>query len=115
MKEVENAITKYILSSPKALALMFFSFISGNLWIFIILSYLTKNTTKAVKHLDTYYSKISLGIIWFSIIMYPLHCLKYGMTDVTLENVFNIVWQTLLISLFLQGIITILILKLIKQ
>jgi hypothetical protein len=114
MEEIKKAILKYIVGSPKALAIIFFSFISGNLWNFVVLSYLTKND-KAVKYLDTYYCKISLGIIWFAIVMYPLHCMKYGMKDVQLESVFNIIWQTLLFGLFFQGLITFLIIKIIKK
>jgi hypothetical protein len=114
MEELKKAIIKYIVSSPKALAVIFFSFISGNLWNFVVLSYLTKNT-KAVKYLDTYYCKISLGIIWFAVIMYPLYCIKYGMTEVVLESVFSIIWQTLLIGLCIQGLVTLFIIKLIKK
>jgi len=114
MNEIKKTIFKYIVSSPKALAIIFFSFFSGNLWNFIILSYVTKNNTKAIKHLDTYYSKISLGLIWFAFVMYPIYCIKYGVSEVSLENVFNIVWQTILISLFFQGIFTLIILKITK-
>lgn len=114
MEDIKKEILKYIVSTPKATAVVFFSFISGNLWNFVVMSYLTNNA-KAVKYLDTYYCKVSLGIIWYSIIMYPLYCIKYGFTEVLLESVFNIIWQTLLIGLFIQGLVTLLIIKLIKK
>jgi hypothetical protein len=114
MSEIQKTIVKFIISSPKALAVIFFSFFSGNLWNFIILSYITKNNTKAIKHLDTNYSKISLGIIWFALIMYPIYCIKFGLTEVLLDNVFSIIWQTLLISMFFQAIFTLIIIKITK-
>ncbi|MDQ8005272.1 MAG: hypothetical protein REI64_10765 [Pedobacter sp.] len=114
-KSIQNEIVKYIIKTPIALAVIFFSFISGYVWLYIILSWLKGNTNnKAVKHLNSSISKTALGIMWFAVIMYPCYLLKFGISSVELPKVFEIVWQTILIGLFVQGIITFIIIRFVK-
>jgi len=112
---LQNEVFKYLLKTPKALAFVFFSFISGYIWLYLILVWLKGSTNnKATRHLDSGYAKTALGLLWFAIVMYPLYCIKFGFGTVELEKVYLLAWNTLLTGLFFQGIITIIIIRFLK-
>jgi len=102
--EVMDKGIEYIISTPKALVAIFFSALSGHLWIYIISAYFVKEQKNKEK-LDSLTGKIAVGLIWFSFIMLPVYLITHGTFNIEYEKLLHSVFSTILYGLFIQAII----------
>ena len=109
-EELQEKIISWLIATPKALGLLICSFLSGQLWFFIIITYLKENK-KGNKYLKKFWAKLVLGVIWFAIIDLPIHFIRQGI-EITESNIFANVFYTILYGFVIQGIISILIISL---
>jgi ABC-type multidrug transport system permease subunit len=102
-KRIKDFIVNFLISTPKALLILVFSFLSGQVWTYLIIVYF-KGKTKGNTILTQYYTKISIGVLWFSVIAIPLTYLKNGFS-LTLNLIINDSLTSILISMLIQAII----------
>ena len=112
-EEIWKKVIDWLLTTPKALALLVFSFFSGHLWIFIITTYF-KTSKKGNKYLKSIYGKIAVGVIWFTIIDLPIHLFRNG-NIIDINNIFDNILYAIMYGLILQGIVFGLIVTLKKE
>lgn len=102
-KKIKEFIVNFLLSSPKAIAVLFFSFFSGQVWAYLIITYF-KSKTKGNTILNNKYTKIGVGLLWFVLISLP-----YNLCTSGLKIDFKIIIENslvcILISTMLQAII----------
>jgi hypothetical protein len=72
---IEQQLIDYLRQTPKAVAVLIFSFFSGQLWVFIIIAYL-KKTTKGNKLLNSIHGKTALGLFWFTLVLIPIYYIR---------------------------------------
>jgi len=109
-KELQEKVISWLIATPKALGLLVCSFLSGQLWFFIITTYLKENK-KGNKYLKKFWAKLVLGVIWFAIINLPIHLIRQGI-EITETNIFANILYTILYGFVIQGVISILIISL---
>lgn len=106
--EAKEKIFEYVLNTPKALVTLVFSWLSGHLWVYIVLTYF-KDGTKGKKFLDGHIGKTAIGLLWFSLIMIPTYYFSHSSLNIEYEKLLSSVFSTLLYGLALQAIIFILL------
>lgn len=106
-KEIDKKIIAYFLKTPKALVFIIFSFLSGQIWVFILITYF-KAKTKGNNILTTRISKTVIGLFWFVLVDYPIHLIRNGLI-IDSENVFSNYVYAILYGLAIQAIIFIII------
>ena len=97
-------IVEYLLVTPKALALVVSSFLSGQLWVFVLFSYY-KKTSKGSAYLNNKYGKTALGACWFCCFLVPIYLLKFRTLKVEAENVFAVVLESILMGALIQALV----------
>lgn len=99
-------LLQYITSSPYILFTVALAYLSGNLWVYIILSYCSK---RGQKYLGSLVSKIGLGLLWFALIMIPIYnCVhrKFTIEILLLPQIIATVW---VLSFAMQAIVFIVV------
>lgn len=99
--EVLQQVIGYIVATPKALGGLFCSYFSGQLWAFLTVAYLKKNT-RGNKMLDNLSAKIGLGSAWFCLISLPIYWLKNDNLNLEFESFLNILPPAIVVSFALQ-------------
>lgn len=103
--EIQEKIISWLLATPKALAILAVSLISGQLWFFVIVTY-CKTKSKGNIYLNNIYSKTAMGFLWFSLINLPIHLIRNGIY-VTEENILSNYLYTILYGVVIQAMILI--------
>ena len=112
-KEIGKKVLEWLLATPKALAILICSFLSGQMWFFIIVTYL-KTTNKGNTYINNKVAKTVMGLLWFSMINLPIHLLRHG-AEISYDNIFSSYLYTLLYGFVLQAIIVILVVSFKKE
>lgn len=98
-KKIKEFIINFLLSSPKAIAVLFFSFFCGQVWAYLIITYF-KSRTKGNAILNNKYTKIGVGLLWFILISLPYNLI------VVRQNVdFNSIIENSLICILISATI----------
>ncbi len=99
--EVTQQVIGYIIATPKVFGGLFCSYFSGQLWAFLTIAYLKKNT-RGNKLLDNYPAKIALGSSWFCVVALPIYWLKYDNFNLNYDSFINILPPAIIVSFALQ-------------
>ncbi len=102
--EVEGRIVDYLRRTPHAVAVLFFSFMSGQLWTFVIAAYCRRGT-RGNKLLQSITGRTAAGLAWFAIVMVPVYALYNQRLDFDYANVLSLVVPTIVIGLSVQVVI----------
>lgn len=106
--ELIDAIVSFLVSSPKALATIIFSWVSGHTWSYIIFTYF-RNKEKSTDFFDGWIGKVSLGLLWFALVLLPINAIVNKSMQVDYESILNVAYTTILYAFVLQAVIFILI------
>ena len=99
--EIIDVLIKFLLKTPKILALSIFSYLSGHLWMFIILTYFKKGT-KGNKILNNMVGRLSLGFCWYALVLIPVYWLFVGDCFLEYENILRVITPTIVFGLAFQ-------------
>ena len=106
MSKVKEAVFEHIISTPMYIATLFFAFLSGHLWAYIVLVYFTKKERALLTNIC---GKTILGILWFSFILIPIYLVTYKNLIINQENLIKVMSSVILFSLVTQLIVFIII------
>lgn len=102
--QVAAAIIGWVVKTPAALSTLFFSYISGHMWSYIIFTYIRKR-----KHekgfFDNTKGRVSLGLAWHALIAVPLYLIYFGNFKISYENYIEIAYDVIIIALAIQALI----------
>lgn len=101
-KELIDAIVKFLISSPSILILTICMYFSGHLWVYIILSYISK---KERKFLNNWISKTALGLMWFSLVFVLINLITYRNFNFNVILLLRSLITVTIIALAVQAII----------
>lgn len=101
---IGQKVIEFLEKTPIAVAVPFFAFLSGQLWVFIIIAYV-KSSQKGNKALQTIASKTGLGVCWFTFIMVPIYVLKHGGVNFEYPMIIDLTIPTIVGALFFQVIV----------
>lgn len=104
-------VVQFLRRTPESVAVLFISYLSGQLWAFILLAYV-RSSTRANKLVDNLPAKTALGLVWFSFVLVPLHLFRNGAVGFAVNGLLDLVVPTLVIGLFLQAIVFAIVAKL---
>ena len=96
------ALLQFLTSSPYIICTVALSYISGHLWVYIILSYFSKKERKILYSL---FGRLSLGLMWFAAVLIPAYIIRFKSVNIIGEQLFEILITVLVIALALQLII----------
>lgn len=106
VSEIPNAflvaLLQFLTSSPYITCTVALSYISGHLWVYIILSYFSKKERKILYSLI---GRLSLGLMWFAAVLIPAYIIRFKSVNIIGEQLFEILITVLVIALALQLII----------
>jgi hypothetical protein len=102
-KKIKEFIINFLISTPKAIAILFFSFFSGQVWAYLIITYF-KSKTKGNAILNNKYTKTGVGLLWFIIVAMPYNLYMHG-AKVNFENIIQHSIICILIGATLQAIV----------
>ena len=103
--EYMNALMALLTSNSYIIITVALAYLSGNIWLYIILSYFSKRERN---FLNNTVGKVGLGILWFSLILLGIYIFVYR-SIITIENMNEILITNLVISLALQAIVLLII------
>jgi hypothetical protein len=98
---ISEPVLEYLRQTPYALAVLVFSYFSGQLWTFLILGYLKKGTA-GNRVLNSVAGKVSLGIAWFALVLVPIFYLSHESLRFTYDSILSVVIATLVAGLCAQ-------------
>ncbi len=101
--ELIDAVVGFFVSSPKVLATIILSWVSGHTWSYIVFTYFRDKST-SVGFFDTWMGKVALGLLWFSLILMPINYFVNDTLAIEYENVLKVLFSTVLYSFVLQAI-----------
>lgn len=104
-EKIINAIISFLISSPLFIYLLFFSFISGYAWCFLITTYL-KEKNKGNSFIKSISGNIVFGFLWFMLIHVPIYWIRFGLS-MNIESILDNCAYDIIYGLFLQAIILI--------
>lgn len=93
------ALLQFLTSSPYIICIVALSYISGHLWVYIILSYFSKKERKILYSL---FGKLSLGLMWFAVVLIPAYIVRFRSVNIIVEQLLEISITVLVIALALQ-------------
>lgn len=108
MEEIKKKIVEFLLQTPKALAVAVFSYLSGQVWLYVIFTYLRPNM-KGKSILDNLGGKIGLGLLWHVVVLIPLYLAKHGWRDFDERLILALVVPLIVFALFGQMVIFVLL------
>lgn len=100
---VEDLAVDFFRSTPIALAALAISFLSGQLWVFVIFEYMHPSK-KANKALDNAAAKAALGLLWFALVLVPFYYIQFDDLSLEYQNILQLTVPTLVLGLFAQAI-----------
>ncbi|MUJ26323.1 hypothetical protein GNP82_18500 [Aliivibrio fischeri] len=102
--EIIQTIVDFLVGSPKVLAALILSWVSGHTWSYIVFTYF-REKNKSVGFFDSWMGKTALGLLWFSLIMLPIYFLVHDSYTIEYDKVLEILFSTILYSYVVQAII----------
>lgn len=111
--ELKKGILENIFTRPESYAIFGYSFVTGQIWVYFLIYH--RDESKGKKYLKKFYSKVAIGLLWYSFVLVPNYLIRHGFNDFNPEDVFALTTETILYGFFLQTIIFIFIFKVIKR
>ncbi|MCK8095522.1 hypothetical protein [Pseudoalteromonas sp. 1CM17D] len=102
--KIIDTVVDFFVSSPKVLATIVLSWVSGHTWSYIVFTYF-RDKKNSIGFFDSWIGKAALGLLWFSIILAPVYYLTHGSLLIEYEKILDVIFSTILYSYFLQAII----------
>jgi len=102
-KVVEDQIVEFLRRTPQAAAVLAISFLSGQLWAYLVL--VRRTSQKGTSLLKTIPAKTALGLLWFSFVLVPLYGVSCRSLVFHYEKILGLIVPTLVTGLFLQALI----------
>ncbi|RFS78124.1 hypothetical protein D0U00_15215 [Leclercia adecarboxylata] len=102
--EIIKKGVEYILVTPQAIVFFFFSWISGHLWAYVVFTYCQKKEN-AKGFFDGNIGKMTLGVIWFTIIGLPFYYFVNKKFTIDHLALLDLSYSIVMTSLFIQGLI----------
>ncbi|OEE34435.1 hypothetical protein A1QO_07915 [Vibrio genomosp. F10 str. ZF-129] len=102
--EIIQTVITFLVGSPKVLATLVLSWISGHMWSYIVFTYF-REKNKSEGFFDGWLGKTALGLFWFSLIMLPIYYLVHASFTIEYENILSVLITTILYSYVVQAII----------
>lgn len=102
--EIVQTVITFILGSPKVLATLVLSWVSGHTWSYIVFTYF-RDKAKSEGFFDGWMGKTALGLLWFSLIMLPIYYLVHDSLTIKYDNVLSVIFSTILYSYVVQAIV----------
>lgn len=96
-----EAATEFLIATPVAMVFLVLAFLSGHLWIFILLTY-AKSTSRGNRKIDNTYGKIALGIAWLAIVLLPVYYCRNHSLDFQPELILDVLPSTMIYALCIQ-------------
>ncbi|KTC22065.1 hypothetical protein AO390_04005 [Pseudomonas marginalis ICMP 11289] len=106
--KIEEKILEYLLATPKALAILAASFVSGHLWIFVIKAY--RKRTKASHFVESKTGRTAVGLLWMAAVLFVIYVSRFRDLSFDYEKILIICIPTIIVSLFVQLVIFVLFL-----
>ena len=100
---IENIVT-FLISTPKVLVAIVFSWVSGHLWSYVLFTYF-RDKTKSIGFFDGWMGKASLGILWFALIIVPINYMVNDTFNIEYENILKVIYSVVLYGFVLQAFI----------
>ncbi len=107
---IQAKLLEYLIATPKAMAVLVASFISGNLWAFIITAFI-RSKRKGNSALLTVAGRTSLGFGWFMVVFVPFYIIKYHEIAFEYSKILQISIPTVIIGIFIQLVLFVLFLR----
>jgi hypothetical protein len=101
---VTSQLVEYLKATPQAIAVVFFAFLEGHLWVFMITAYV-RDKTKGNKLIMSVAGKVTIGLLWITLNMVIIYAIQYQSWPMKYENILEIVVPTIVLSLLLQLLI----------
>ncbi|EGR1045481.1 hypothetical protein EFU54_17695 [Vibrio cholerae] len=102
--EIVQTVITFLVGSPKVLATLILSWVSGHTWSYIVFTYF-RDKTKSEGFFDSWMGKMALGLLWFSLIMLPIYYLFHNSLSIEYDKVLLVIFSTVLYSYVVQAII----------
>lgn len=102
--KIIDTIVDFVVGSPKVLATIVLSWVSGHTWSYIVFTYF-RDKENSKDFFDGWLGKAALGLLWFSIILAPVYYLTHGSLQIEYEKILDVVFSTILYSYFFQALI----------
>ena len=97
-----DELLKVLASSPLMIVTVAIACGSGHLWAYIIFSHFSK---KERKILESFFGRISLGLIWFALVLIPTHYIYNGNLSFNLDSITSTLPNVIIFGLASQAII----------
>lgn len=102
--EIEKTMLRYVLATPQAIGFLFFSWLSGHLWAYVVFTYF-RNKKHAKGFFDSKTGKTALGALWFTLIGGPTYLWKHHTLFIEYGLLLDLIYSIILAALFLQALI----------
>ena len=100
-KQVGSIVLDYMKNTPSTVAVLFLSYMSGKLWLFIIQQ--TVKSQKGVAALSKWYATTALGLLWYSVIASGYYLIAHGNLNIKYENLLSMIVPILILGLLIQA------------
>jgi threonine/homoserine efflux transporter RhtA len=101
-----DELFRVLASSPFMILTAAIACGSGHLWAYMIFSYFSK---KERKILESFYGRTALGLIWFALIIIPVHLISNGNLLFELSSITNALPSVIIFGLATQAMIFIVV------
>ncbi len=112
--ELKKRALEYLMKTPNAMLFCFCSFFSGQLWVFLITTYL-KRTQKGNSYLNKFYSKLGIGGFWLVVFNSPFYFNKHKTYNFDFLIFLDVFCNTLMIAVFVQLLVFIAVTAFFKE
>ncbi len=102
--EIVQSVVNFIIGSPKVLATLVLSWVSGHTWSYIVFTYF-RDKKNSTGFFDGWMGKVALGLLWFSLVLLPIYAIVHGSFSIEYDKVLDVVFSTILYSYVLQAVI----------
>ncbi len=98
---VGEQVLDYLRQTPKAVAVLVVSYLSGHLWVFIITAFF-RSRTRGDQLLKSVTGRTAVGLLWFASLLVPIYLLRFGGLHFEYANILELTVPTLVAGLFFQ-------------
>ena len=103
-KSIEKNVIDYLRETPKAMAVIVASFLSGHLWVFVITAFV-RSKTKGNGMMQSVTGRTAIGLFWLTGILVPVYRMKFGDFAFEYDRILQAAIPTTVTGLFVQLIL----------
>ena len=100
-KSIEKEVLEYLRETPKAMAVVVASFLSGHLWVFVITTFV-RSKTKNNKLILSLTGRTAIGLFWLTSTLVPIYRLNFGDFAFEYDRILQVAIPTTVTGLFVQ-------------